>query len=152
MATHSLKGTFDKSGPQNQWWRHCDVICQSISTKFCIFVCYTERHLCANLSKIEPETKKLQKMGNDIIVTSFLKIAHQFLVCEYFYSFLPIDVPSFKLIEGQIKELLGVVPNTLPPGWEWQKSPGRIGLRLLLDKRMWGYGNTRVFTKSQTSV
>ena len=27
------------------------------------------------LSKIEQETKKLQKMGNDVIVTSFLKIA-----------------------------------------------------------------------------
>ena len=28
-----------------------------------------------NLSKIEQETEKLQKVGNDIIVTSFLKIA-----------------------------------------------------------------------------
>ena len=54
------------------------------------------------LSKIGQETKKLQKMGNDVIV------------CEYFLL-IPIDVPSFKLIEGQIKELQGVVPNT-PPG------------------------------------
>ena len=67
-----------------------------------------------NLSKIGQETKKLQKMGNDVIVRSFLKIAQQFFVCEYFLL-TPIDVPSLKLIEGQIKELQGVVPNT-PPG------------------------------------
>ena len=60
-----------------------------------------------NLSKIGQETKKLQKMGNDIIVTSFLKIAEQFFVCEYFLL-IPIDVQSFKLIEGQIKELQGL--------------------------------------------
>ena len=66
-------------------------------------------------------------MGNDIIVTSFLKTAQQFFVCEYFLL-LPIDVPSFKMIEGQINELQGVVPNT-----RWaendQKSPGRTGLK-----------------------
>ena len=60
-----------------------------------------------NLSKIGQETKKLQKRE----MTSFLKIAQQFFVCEYFLL-IPIDVPSFKLIEGQIKELQGVVPNT----------------------------------------
>ena len=59
-----------------------------------------------NLRKIRQETKKLQKMGNDIIVMSFLKIAQQIFVCEYFVL-IPIDVPSFKLIEGQIKELQG---------------------------------------------
>ena len=79
-----------------------------------------------NLSKIGQETKKLQKMGNDVIVTSFLKIAQQFFVCEYFLL-IPIDVPSFKLIEGQIKELQGVVPNTHRAEND-QKSPGRIGL------------------------
>ena len=42
---------------------------------------------------------------------SLLKIAQQFFVCEYF-MLIPTDVPSFKLIEGQIKELQGVVPNT----------------------------------------
>ena len=63
-----------------------------------------------NVSKIGSETKKLQKMGNDVIVTSFLKIAQQLFVCEYFLL-IPIDVPSLKLIEGQIKELQGVVPN-----------------------------------------
>ena len=61
-----------------------------------------------NLSKIGQETKKLQRMGNDV----------------------PIDVPSFKLIEGQIKELQGVVPNT-PRAENDQKSPGWIGLNLL---------------------
>ena len=33
------------------------------------------------MSEIEQETKKLQ-MGNYIIVTSFLKAAQQFFVCE----------------------------------------------------------------------
>ena len=55
--------------------------------------------------------QKLQKVGNDVIVTSFLKIALQFFVCEYFVL-IPIHVPSLKLIEGQIKELQGMVPNT----------------------------------------
>ena len=64
-----------------------------------------------NLSKIGQGTKKLQKMRNDVIVTSFLKITLQFFVCEYFLL-IPIDVPSFKLIEGQMKELQGVIPNT----------------------------------------
>ena len=36
-----------------------------------------------NLSKIGQEEIKLQK-GNDVIVTTFLKIAQQFFVCEYF--------------------------------------------------------------------
>ena len=80
IATHSLKGTFDKSGPQN----HCDVISQSISTKFCIFVCDTKRHLCAKFEQNRTRNKKVAKMGNDVIVTSFLKIAQQFFVCEYF--------------------------------------------------------------------
>ena len=83
-----------------------------------------------NLSKIGQETKKLQKIGNGVIVTSFLKIAQQFIVCEYFLL-ISIDVPSFKLIEGQIKELQGLVSNT-PRAKNDQKSPGRIGLRFLL--------------------
>ena len=57
---------------------------------------------------------------------SFLKIAQQFFVCEYFLL-IPIDVPSFKFIEGQIYELQGVVPDT-PWAENDQKSPGRIGL------------------------
>ena len=64
-----------------------------------------------SFSTIGQETKTLQKIGNDVIVTSFLKTAQQFFVCEYFLLIL-VDVPSFKLIEGQIKELKGVVPNT----------------------------------------
>ena len=71
-----------------------------------------------NLSKIGQETKKLQKMVNDVTVTSFLKKAQQFFVCEYF-SIIPIAMQSFKLIEGQIKELQGVVPNT--PGLRMTK-------------------------------
>ena len=46
-----------------------------------------------------------------------------------FYLSIPIDVPSFKLIEGQIKELQGVVPNTRQAEND-QKSLGRIGLTL----------------------
>ena len=61
-------------------------------------------------------------------MTSFLKIAQQFFVCEYFLL-IPIDVSSFQLIEGQIKELQGVVPNTPPRAEDDQKSPGRIGLK-----------------------
>ena len=41
-----------------------------------------------NLSKIGQKTKKLQKMGNDVIVTSFLKIAQKFLCVSIFYSYL----------------------------------------------------------------
>ena len=41
-----------------------------------------------NLSKIRQEAKKLQKMGNDVIVTSFLKIAEQFFCVSIFYSYL----------------------------------------------------------------
>ena len=59
--THSLKGTFDKSGPQNQWKRHCDVISQSISTKLCIFVCYTKRHLCTKFEQNWTRNKDVAK-------------------------------------------------------------------------------------------
>ena len=59
-----------------------------------------------------------------------LKIAQQFSVRECFLL-IPIDVPSFKVIEGQIKELQGVVPNT-PQAENDQKSPGRIGLKGIL--------------------
>ena len=62
-------------------------------------------------------------------MTSFLKIAQHFFVCEYILL-IPTDVPSFNLIEGQMKELQGVVPNTPPSRSENdQKSLGRIGLR-----------------------
>ena len=39
-----------------------------------------------NLSEIRGETKKLPKLGNDVIVMSFLKIAQQFFLCEYFFT------------------------------------------------------------------
>ena len=79
--------------------------------KFCIFVCYAKRHLCAKFEQNRTRNKEVEKKGNDAIVMSFLKITQQFFVCEYFLL-IPIDVPSFKLIKGQIKELQGVVPNT----------------------------------------
>ena len=110
MATHSLKGIL------TNWVLKIsdDVIVTSFlnqSQQNFVFLFVIPRGISVqNSSKIGQETKKLQKMGNDVIVTSFLKIAQQFLVCEYFLL-IPIDVPSFKLIEGQIKELQGVVPN-----------------------------------------
>ena len=67
-------------------------------------------------------------------MTSFLKIAQQFFVCEYFLL-IPIDVPSFKLIESQIKELQGVVPNT-PRAGNDQICPGRIELRINFEIEM----------------
>ena len=67
-----------------------------------------------NLSKIGQETKKLQEMGNDVIS----KLAQQFFVCEHLLL-IPIDVPSFKLIEGQIKELQGWYQT--PPGLRMTK-------------------------------
>ena len=76
-----------------------------------------------SLSKIGQETNKLQKIGDDITVTSFLKIAQQYFVCEYF-SLIAIHVPSFKLIEGQIKELVWVVPN-IPSGLRMTKKRGQ---------------------------
>ena len=69
-----------------------------------------------NLRKIRKETKKLKKMRNNIIS----KNSSAIFVCEYFLL-IPIDVPSFKLIEGQIKELQGVVPNTPLPGLRMTK-------------------------------
>ena len=64
-------------------------------------------------------------MGNDVIVTSILKIVQQFFVCEYFLL-IPIIVRSFKLINGQIKELQGVVQNT-PRAENDQKSQAVYG-------------------------
>ena len=76
-----------------------------------------------NLIKIGQETKKLQKMGNDVIS----KNSSAIFMCDYFLL-IPIDVTSFKLIGGQIKELQRVAPNT-PWAENDQKSPGRIGLK-----------------------
>ena len=75
-------------------------------------------HLCAKFVKNRTRNKEVAKVGNDVIVSWFVKIAQQFFVCEYFLL-IAIDVPSFNLIEGQIEELQGVVRNTPPPpGWE----------------------------------
>ena len=79
-------------------------------------------HLCAKFEQNRTRNKEVAKKGNDVIVTSFLKIAQQFFVCEYFLL-IPIDLPSFKLIEGQIKELQGVVSNT--PGLRMTEKPGQ---------------------------
>ena len=121
MATHSLKGTFDKSSPQNQWRRHCDVIPQiNLNKIFYFCLLYTKRHLCAKFEQNRTRNKEVAEMENDIIVTSFLKIAQHF--CVWAFLLIPIDVPSFKLIEGQVKELQGVVPNIPPRAENDQKA------------------------------
>ena len=102
IVTHYLKGTFDKSGLQNQWWRHCDVISQSISKIFCTFGCYTKRHLCAKFEQNRTRNKEVAKNGKWCHCDVISKNSAVIFVCEYFLL-IPIDVPSFKLIEGQIK-------------------------------------------------
>ena len=49
---------------------------------FGVNLCDTKKRLCTKFGQIRKETKKLQKLGNGVIVTSFLKIAQQFFVCE----------------------------------------------------------------------
>ena len=114
MATHSLKGTL-----KNRVHRISeDVIVTSFlnqSQQNFVFLFVIPRGISVqNLSKIGKKQRSC-KNGKwrhcDVISKNS---SSQFLVCEYFL-FIPIDVPSFKLIEGQIKELQGVVPNT-PPG------------------------------------
>ena len=62
-------------------------------------------------------------MGNDISFHVISKNSSAIFVCENFLL-IPIDVPSFKLIEGQIKEL-----KAPPRAQNDQKSPSRIGLK-----------------------
>ena len=56
-----------------------DVTLQSISIKFCIFVCNTKKHPCTKFEQNRTRNKEVAKMRNDVTVTSFLKIAQQFL-------------------------------------------------------------------------
>ena len=67
-------------------------------------------------------------------------------MCEYFLL-MPIDVLSFKLIESQIKELQGVVPN-IPRAENDQKSPGRIGLKRLKNPKFESQKNQSFVIKS----
>ena len=63
-----------------------DVIVMSFSNQcqqtFVFFFVIPRSISVQNLSKIGRETKKFRKIGNDVIVTSFLKITQQFFVCE----------------------------------------------------------------------
>ena len=86
---------------------------------FCIFVCYTKRHLCIKFEQNRTRNKEVAKNGKWHHCDVISKIVQQFFVCEHFLL-IPIDVPSFKLIEGQIKELQWAVPNT-PPGLRMTK-------------------------------
>ena len=58
--------------------------CNQSQQNFVIFVCNTKKHLCTKFDQNRKETKKLQKMRNDVIVTSLLKIAQQFLCLSSF--------------------------------------------------------------------
>ena len=49
-------------------------------------------------------------MENEVIS----KNGSAIFLCVTIFLLIPIDVSSFKLIEGQIKELQRVVPNTPP--------------------------------------
>ena len=73
-------------------------------------------------------------------------------IFEYFLL-IPIDVPSFKFIEGQIKELQGVVPNTPPRAENDQKSPGSLGLKLnsviIIDNASYHSRNAKDFPLSK---
>ena len=82
-----------------------------------IFVCYTKRQLCGKFEQNRTRNKEVAKTGNDIIVTSFLQIlqTQQFFVCEY-CLLIPIDVTSFKLIDGQMKGLQGLMVPSTPSG------------------------------------
>ena len=55
-------------------------------------------------------------------------------MCNYFIL-IPIDVRSFKLIEGQIQELQGGYQILPPLAENDQKSPGRIGLSQFDNKK-----------------
>ena len=61
------------------------VINESQQKFFFLFV-ISIRISAQNLSKIGKETKKLQKIRKDVIVTSFIKIARHFLRVSCFYS------------------------------------------------------------------
>ena len=103
MATHSLKGTLT-----NRVLKISDDVTVTSflnqSQQNFVFLFAIPRGICAKFEQNRTRNKEVIKIENDVIVTSFLKIALQFFVCEYFLV-IPIDVPSFKLIEGQIKEL-----------------------------------------------
>ena len=125
MATHSLKGTYAKLGPQNQWWRHCDVISQSISTKLYIFVCNTKKHLCTKFEQNRTRSKEVAKIGNDIISKNSLAIfcVWEFFTHTYCCTKFQVDWRSDKgITEGGTKD---------PPGWEWPKKPGQDRVNLL---------------------
>ena len=69
-------------------------------------------------------------------------------MCEYFLL-IRIDVPSFKLIQGQIKELQGVVPST-PWAENDQKKPEQDRFKCLLSTRFsFTYDKTENFLKGR---
>ena len=84
MATHSLRVL-----RQNQVIEIIDdtsvtSLCNQSQQNF-VFLFVIPRSISVqNLSKIGQETKKLQKMANDVIMTSFLKIAQHFFCLSSF--------------------------------------------------------------------
>ena len=120
--THSLNGTFDKSGPQNQQWRNCDVISQLISTKFCILVCYAK--ISAKLNKKQRSFKKWETMSLWLLSknSSAIFCVWVFFTRTYLCTKFQVDWRSDKGITG------GGTKH--PPAENDQKSPSRIGLNL----------------------
>ena len=84
-----------------------------------VFLFIRQRNIFVqNLSNIRQETKKLQKMANDVISTNSTKI-----FCVRVVFTIPIYAPIFKLIEGKIKELQGWYQT--PPAQNDQKAWAR---------------------------
>ena len=82
MATHSLRAL------RQNWVLEIinDVtmtsFCNQFQQNFVVLFVIPRSVSVQNLSKIGQETKKLQEIRNDVIVTSFLKISQQLFVCE----------------------------------------------------------------------
>ena len=123
MATHSFKSTYAKSSPWNHWWRHCDVIFQSISTKSCLLVCNTKKHpLCkiwAKSDKKQRSCKKWEMKSLDVISKNGSTIFSVSVLFSHTYwcTKFQVDWRSDKRItRGGAKD---------PQDWEWSKKPGQ---------------------------
>ena len=107
---HILWRVLFQIGSSKSVMTSCDVIFQSISTKFCNFVCYTKKHLYAKFEQNRIRNKEVARNKKWHHCDVISKNSSAIFLCEYFLL-IPIDVPSFKFIEGQLKELQGMVPN-----------------------------------------
>ena len=134
MTTHSSKGTYAKSGPQNQLWCHCDVISRLISTKIGIFVCYTKKHLCTKFEQNRTRNKEVAKNGKwhhcDVISKNSYAIFCVWVVFTHTYS-----CTKFQVDWRSDKRITGGGIKDPPPGWEWPKKPGQDRVKVPIDKK-----------------